>query len=412
MNELLETPVYECPLDNHDVEVDEAEQTVISTESALATLTSISKRLASIGKINRDTANTIRTLTTGMESMDVHFSRHPVNSYTAVAGNTNLKVTQEGVISTIASAVWAAIKAAWNFITSVFKSIFGAAERNEAKFEQVEVTVSKVLKAHPVPRTPGTKEAPQRGSAKPVPEAEVKTLDEKQRAAIVKINSNAFAYFLCRHDTPEGFPIKCQAVQVPKLLVELEQVMSKSLSGRLSEIRGAVMHASNDKFDASQIDALAVPNYAAIVDVLHTLFKIDSIATDDAATLKRLMELVLRNLDRGSSFGLSTVEQGMELAKVVMIERKAELFSSIGFTQTLAKTLRKNIIRQVDDTNISIAAMRKHIPSDDNTTAGKLRNLSTEVSNLSSAHGYMMSYNTRYQLACSTASNAALAFWL
>jgi hypothetical protein len=424
MNVLLEEPVYEDPSDLPDEELELAEQTVISTESALVTLTDISHRLASIGRIDRDTANTIRTLTTGMESMDVHFSRHPVNSYTAVPGQTNLKVTQEGVLGTIAGAVWSAIKAVWNFITGLFKSIFGVAERNEAKFVQVEATVSKVLKAHPEPRTPGTKEAPQRGEPQSAEKDFTTDLNAKQQMALASLNLNPFAKFLCslKQDAPEGFPIKCHAVHVPKLLAQLETAVLAALNSRLDGIiYSAVKYRETPVIEV--FDRMPEHNYTEIFALLKSLFILDHAA--EAACDKEvnngninvganiLFKSALASLDvKYTSRELKTYVEGMFMAKLFMIERKADLFYNMGATQTLTKVLRKHAIERVAKANTLVNGLKSIIPTDDNVVAEKLRKVSVEISNLSSIQGIVMSFNSRYHLACSTASAAALAFWL
>ena len=145
MDEFIDTP---------DTELEVTEQLMVSSESALATLQSLHARVLASGAIDKTMANSIRTLTTGMESMDAHFSQHPVNSYTILTSSTNLKVTLENIVSTIAKKVWEAIKAIWKFIVDSIKSVLNVRQRNDEAFKKMQVDAAAQFKNNKVSPKP------------------------------------------------------------------------------------------------------------------------------------------------------------------------------------------------------------------------------------------------------------------
>ncbi len=131
--------------EDHEL-VDAAVASLSRAEIALESLQSAYNRLQNQRSVSRNDAATIRTLCTGMESIEAHFQRYPVNSYTNVPSSTNLDVTLEGLLDTITKAVVNTIKAIWNAIVSAVKALFGARNRNAAAVEKIQTQLSADLK--------------------------------------------------------------------------------------------------------------------------------------------------------------------------------------------------------------------------------------------------------------------------
>lgn len=129
---------------------------LFAAQTALESLESLQKRITASRTIDRSTANTARTLTTGLEAMDAHFANHPVNSYTQLPSSTNLKPTLEGLVKSIGQTVARVIKAILRFITTVVRAITGRRQRNNAAVEEIQVSLSKDLaeftKKRPTPQ--------------------------------------------------------------------------------------------------------------------------------------------------------------------------------------------------------------------------------------------------------------------
>ena len=131
--------------EDHEL-VDAAVASLTRAEIALESLQSAYNRLQNQRAVSRNDAATIRTLCTGMESIEAHFQRYPVNSYTNVPSTTNLEVTLEGLLGTITTAVVNTIKAIWNAIVASVKALFGARNRNAMMVEKVQTQLSADLK--------------------------------------------------------------------------------------------------------------------------------------------------------------------------------------------------------------------------------------------------------------------------
>jgi hypothetical protein len=121
-NDETELDLEEEPEVNHEVE--KLETLMVSTETALKTLINLADRVKRNGTVDRVSANTIQTLTTGMESMESHFTKYPVASYTGIASTTNLAVTLEGLLGSIVTKTIAAIKAIFKFVVESFKKLW------------------------------------------------------------------------------------------------------------------------------------------------------------------------------------------------------------------------------------------------------------------------------------------------
>jgi hypothetical protein len=117
------------------VSMEEAEQALdyplrVAIEQ-VESLLSMSVRLHSMGGIDRTSAQTLSQMSTGLESLDKHFTRHPITSYTMMPSQTNYKVTQEGLLTGIAGAIINAVKAFWKFCQDVFKNIVAYYRNNK-----------------------------------------------------------------------------------------------------------------------------------------------------------------------------------------------------------------------------------------------------------------------------------------
>jgi hypothetical protein len=227
-NDETELDLEEEPEVNHEVE--KLETLMVSTETALKTLISLADRVKRNGTVDRVSANTIQTLTTGMESMESHFTKYPVASYTGIASTTNLAVTLEGLISTIAKAILEAIKAAWKFICESVTQAFKAKTRNREKFEQYQkslpsanrkpVEVIHRVEPYQKPLPPATRnpvevehrlEQYQKSLPSPTPnpveEVEVNVVEFSpfQKVILERLNSNQMALWIGASDTPKDF---------------------------------------------------------------------------------------------------------------------------------------------------------------------------------------------------------------
>jgi len=100
-------------------------------QERLGSLLSIADRIKEMGGIDRTQAQTLSRMSVGLESLDKHFTRHPVTSYTMLPSQVNYRVTQEGLLTGIAGAIVNAIKAFWKFCQDVFKSIVAYYRNNK-----------------------------------------------------------------------------------------------------------------------------------------------------------------------------------------------------------------------------------------------------------------------------------------
>ena len=213
MDEFIDTP---------DAELDVTEQLMVSAESALATLQSLHARVLASGAIDKTMANSIRTLTTGMESMDAHFSQHPINSYTMLTSSTNLKATLEGMVSTIAKKVWEAIKAIWKFIVDAVKWVMSIRTRNTAAFKKMQADASRGFNSNKYPLdvvwTTGA-------------------IEPKHQALVNEINRNSMAVWL---GVGEGKKTAITPGQYGAELFNIEAVLYSDLTERLERFKNAL----------------------------------------------------------------------------------------------------------------------------------------------------------------------------
>jgi hypothetical protein len=126
--------------------LESASQSLFKAETVLASLESLKRRLVTAGKIDRTTASTIKTMTIGMESMERHFSTHPIKSYTTLPSTTNLTITLEGLLANIGRAIVNAIKAIIKFIKGLFTATKNRRKENNKKFDTVQKAMEKTLK--------------------------------------------------------------------------------------------------------------------------------------------------------------------------------------------------------------------------------------------------------------------------
>lgn len=205
-----------------DAELELTEQMMVSAESALATMHALHKRVMVAGTIDKTMANSIRTLTTGMESMDAHFAQHPVNSYTMLTSTTNLKVTLEGMVGTIAKKVWEAIKAIWKFIVDAVKWVMGIRTRNTAAFKKMQADAERGFKSNKVTLDVFWTAA---------------QIEPKHQALINEINRNSMAMWLGMY---KGKKTNIPPANYGAALFNVELVMYKDLSMRLDRYKTAL----------------------------------------------------------------------------------------------------------------------------------------------------------------------------
>lgn len=149
---MIETGEEEGHLDTQAIRV---------AQEQLQTILTVRERIVLEGGVSRLQAQTLKTISTGLESMESHFQQFPVLSYSQLPSKTNLKVTQEGIgsviwetIKRIAKAILNAIVKGWNFISSLAKKIYGlffrsqkAAKVTEQKVKAVSDVYSMVFNA-------------------------------------------------------------------------------------------------------------------------------------------------------------------------------------------------------------------------------------------------------------------------
>lgn len=130
----------------------QAEHELKVAQEQLQSLLTIQRRIETEKGISRTQAQTLKTVATGLESMESHFLQYPVLSYSLLPSKTNLKVTQEGIgsvvwetIKRIAKAILNAIVKGWNFLASLAKKIYGFFFRTQKAAKAVSES-SKIVK--------------------------------------------------------------------------------------------------------------------------------------------------------------------------------------------------------------------------------------------------------------------------
>ena len=136
LNNLIEEREEAAHLENQEIKV---------AQEQLQTVLSVRDRISSDKGVCRNVAQTLRTITTGLESMESHFQQYPVLSYSQLPSKTNLKATQEGIgsvvwetVKRIAKAILNAIAKGWNFIATMAKKIYGFFFRSQKAAKQTE----------------------------------------------------------------------------------------------------------------------------------------------------------------------------------------------------------------------------------------------------------------------------------
>ncbi len=104
-----------------EISMESLESELEKNRKQIRELNRVSKDLSARGVINRGVAASIESLADTVPSLESHFKSYPVQSYTEGFTRTNLKVTQEGLVGGIVSAVVNALKKIAGWIGSAFK---------------------------------------------------------------------------------------------------------------------------------------------------------------------------------------------------------------------------------------------------------------------------------------------------
>lgn len=95
--------------------------------------------------IGRDTAEEIKALAQGFESLNAHFKRIPILSYTKAPSKTNLAITQESLLGSIGEAILKAITVVLKLIREVFSYLLDALLNRKASLVKVDALVVKAV---------------------------------------------------------------------------------------------------------------------------------------------------------------------------------------------------------------------------------------------------------------------------
>jgi hypothetical protein len=379
MDLLLEEPKFEDDADLPNEELELSEQLVTSTESALKTLRDMSARIKAAGSIDRTTANTIHTLTTGMESMDNHFAKHPVNSYTAISGQTNLKVTVEGIVGAIGNAVWSAIKAVWKFICDSFKSLFGMRARNGESFIKVQDAV---------------KNKPVTGNTE--------LTDEKKKIISSKVNTDPMAVWL---GTGEGMSTKCTPANYGEQLFALEEELISSMGMNLHKFEDALTGRLEIATDTiARILGEDLQGTAGLETLLGTNVKIPHQGA--SAVLDILVREAAGAVNPSSKLKITeneVIDWCSSIAKNASVMTKK--FALPGDVVTKLDKM----IKSVQDKVFSAIASKEY--NNDQFAQKALTDLSSEVSKYANIMTKYESLKTRYYKGASLALIVASTVW-
>lgn len=89
-------------------------------------------------------AQGLRAATVGLESMDAHFARYPIASYTQLPSTTNLEVTQESLAKSIKDNLIRGAKALFRFFADLFTRLGNWWRSNKRAVEQADKVSSNV----------------------------------------------------------------------------------------------------------------------------------------------------------------------------------------------------------------------------------------------------------------------------
>ena len=129
--------------ESREISMESLEIELEKNRKQMRELNRISKDLSDRGVINRGVAASIESLADTVPSLESHFKSYPVQSYTEAFTRTNLKVTQEGLVGGIVSAVVNALKKIAGWISSAFKWLWNMITGKKAAVEKSVVVAEK-----------------------------------------------------------------------------------------------------------------------------------------------------------------------------------------------------------------------------------------------------------------------------
>lgn len=126
-----------------EISLESLESELQSNRKQINELSRVSQDLSNRGMINRGVAESIATMKDRIPSLEGHFKQYPINSYTEGFSRTNLKVTQEGIVGGIVTAVVNALKKIAGWISSAFKWLWNMITGKKETVEKAIVVAEK-----------------------------------------------------------------------------------------------------------------------------------------------------------------------------------------------------------------------------------------------------------------------------
>lgn len=126
-----------------EISLESLENELQSNRKQINELSRVSQDLAKRGMVNRGVAESIATMKDRFPSLESHFEKYPVRSYTESFSRTNLKVTQEGLVGGMISAVVNALKKIASWISGAFKWLWDKITGKKATVEKATVVAEK-----------------------------------------------------------------------------------------------------------------------------------------------------------------------------------------------------------------------------------------------------------------------------
>ncbi len=198
-------------------EVEELERQQFLRNNSVDSLESFITRLESERVIAKSTANTIKTIGAGLESLDKHFAAHPVQSYTEAPSRTNYEVTMEGLLGAVSNATAKAMDASFAVISKINSELDKVYRENDTKYNHVVEKLPLMVQA--LKRRPPT--ADDR-----VPMSVWKLIKELSPLAKWLIAPGLDDEFTRRYGAPSYFV---------KAMLVIEQSIMKSVNGYLAD---------------------------------------------------------------------------------------------------------------------------------------------------------------------------------
>jgi hypothetical protein len=372
----------------------EAQELLVSTEATYRAIQIMAGRIKSAKVIDKATARDIQVLTTGMESMDIHFSKHPLNSYTVAPTANNLKVTCEGLLATAAKKLWDIAKSIWKMIVDALKWLYNAVGGNSAKFKTVRETAMKMHKRN-------SKQADASFPFSP-----------RQTVEVKKLNSSHFALWL---GWGESFLDNKKPMQYCYDLFKVEEALVGEVSARMDKLSAAV---DADSLNTETVNTLLAEPYM-VSDALHRL--IPGVSSTGTTSSNMLYNAVTASVDY-----LCAYEAPANAGKQQPIESRAALYDWMdgvgrikGFLSVcslVSGNEYKRIMKIVDYTRDKIfSELARAVDDEGNDTViaerEDLIRISDDIRNQVEALRQMTRLVTHYYQHSSVAMSAMVTDW-